>query len=244
MYNEMLINGRDIGLYGARLLTFSVGATSFTKETITSYSPLFPSVLSSTYSTRPLSVTLVFRPAPSGSSSKGMSVRERLVRSTENISRFESLILNNDSIEIKLPDGFSYCCVCKSIGTPVFDSSGEQEIVYTFDSIRHTACETFKLTGHTTTVMCRSTCPTPFVLKFTVPEALTSIRIAGILIKNVNANDEIVIDSQNRVVTQNGINKFADTDLLEFPLLKPGKNSIDSSQLQISGTISYYPIYI
>lgn len=65
-----------------------------------------------------------------------------------------------------------------------------------------------------------------------------------IIIKNLHANKKIIIDGKEETVTEEGINKFEDTDFWEFPFLMSGTNTITLSKNSCNVTIKYEPRYI
>lgn len=68
--------------------------------------------------------------------------------------------------------------------------------------------------------------------------------LEDILIKNLTKGNKVVIDGENGTVTEGSSNKFADTELWEFPSLLPGNNEITFSNTQSNITIKYKPRYI
>ena len=65
-----------------------------------------------------------------------------------------------------------------------------------------------------------------------------------ITIKNLHANKKIIINGKEGTVTEEGINKFKDTDFWEFPFLMPGTNTITLSKNSCDVTIRYEPRYL
>lgn len=65
-----------------------------------------------------------------------------------------------------------------------------------------------------------------------------------ITIKNIKANKKVIINGVEGTVTLDGSNKFADTDMWDFPFLKPGNNTIKFSKNNCNITIKYKPIYL
>ncbi len=67
-----------------------------------------------------------------------------------------------------------------------------------------------------------------------------------ILIKNLTSGKKVIIDGENCTVTEDGKNKFADTEMWEFPSLVPGENTLAfvSSSVPCEVTIKYKPRYI
>ena len=242
MKHEMKVNGKSISKYNARLLSFNVSGTERSYSS-SSTRPvlLLPDMYQTSLSPRLLSVTLTFFPRTLGESSRGRSIPEKLHRSTENIVRFESDV-SNRVLEIILPDGYIYKSFLQSAQTPSFDATGEQDVEYIFLAIRQKSPikETIAAGG---VINCISNTNTLCRISFTISGYIPNMTIWGIKIRNIAANTEIVIDSEKGIITANGINKFSDTDLTDFPYLIPGNNVISCSVTGLSVTIDYTPIY-
>lgn len=73
--------------------------------------------------------------------------------------------------------------------------------------------------------------------------AISSMIVNGITVKNLEPNYPFIIDGLSGEVKCNGINRFLDTDLIEFPKVKQGDNVITSSA-NVSIEVSYYPTFI
>ena len=99
--------------------------------------------------------------------------------------------------------------------------------------------------------------PTPCIIEITPQvNVISSLTIKGaarnkitgeledILIKNLTKGNKVVIDGENGTVIEGSSNKFADTELWEFPSLLPGNNEITFSNTQSNITIKYKPRYI
>lgn len=99
---------------------------------------------------------------------------------------------------------------------------------------------------------------TPCIIELTPAGAITSYTIKGaardpvtgeaedIVIKNLAAGKTVVIDGEACKVTENGMNKYGDTEMWEFPSLLPGSNvlTFQSSGAPCDVTIKYKPRYI
>lgn len=241
---EMTIDNHDISVFGARLLNFSVGGSTITRNmSVANNICKIPSVYSSSVGTRQLMITLVFKPHPVGDNAKNTTLMQRYNNSTINVARFEGYLLSHGTVEITLPDGFVYSAICTAVGTAVLDGTGEQEVAYTFTAIRHKPLQTIPLTGATTTVLCEATTPVYCNITLTADQAYNSITLMGITINNINAGDVIAINGWDNLITCNGINKYGDSDLIDFPVLQPGKNIINNTAITAQGSISYYPVY-
>lgn len=239
----MTINGVDISAYNARLQSYSVSGTTITNNLSASSSILTaPTLFSAVPGTRTLSLTLTFYPHYLGDNAKGLSVSDRLAIATENITAFEGLLVGK-VVEIALPDGFIYTAIVNSIAAATFDSSGEHDVTYTFNAVRHAKpiSEIIKANSY---MICKSNTATLPIITAVYASAAADVTLHGIKIKNITANTTIVIDSVSGKITANGKNKFGDSDLIDFPILQPGKNQITSSVSDVSITVSYTPIYI
>lgn len=86
---------------------------------------------------------------------------------------------------------------------------------------------------------------TPSGVRFeiTPSKKLTSFTIAGITCKDLAANETFVIDGIAGKVFSNEDNRFADTDLTEFPAIQPGNNPITMSA-PAKVTVSFYPLFL
>lgn len=99
------------------------------------------------------------------------------------------------------------------------------------------------------TIDVKGTLKTPCILEITPSADLIDITINGlandpITIKNLHANKKIIIDGKEGTVTEEGINKFKDTDFWEFPFLMPGTNAITLSKNSCDVVIKYEPRYL
>ena len=243
MLNEMTINGIDVSAYNARLQSYSISGTTVTNNLSASRSILTaPTLFSAVPGTRTLSLTLTFYPHYLGDNSKGLSVSDRLAIATENITAFEGLLVGK-VVEIALPDGFIYTAIVNSIAAATFDSSGEHDVTYTFNAVRHAKpiSEIIKANSY---MICKSNTATLPIITAVYANTKSEVTLQGVTIKNIAVGTKIVIDSVLGLITADGKNKFGDSDLIDFPVLQPGENQITSSVSDVRITVSYTPIYI
>ena len=99
---------------------------------------------------------------------------------------------------------------------------------------------------------------TPCIIELIPSGAITRYTIKGaarnpitgeeedIAIKNLSAGKKVIIDGEACTVTENGENKYKDTEMWEFPTLLPGANALTftSSSVPCNVTIKYKPRYI
>lgn len=90
---------------------------------------------------------------------------------------------------------------------------------------------------------------TPAIIEITPSIGVVDLKINGlgddpITIKNLEINKKIIINGDEGTVLQEGINKFNDIDMWEFPILYPGRRNITLSKNNCDVTIKYNPRYI
>lgn len=90
---------------------------------------------------------------------------------------------------------------------------------------------------------------TPAIVEITPTTALADITLEGladdpIRIENLTANKTVILDGELQKVTVDGVNKYGDTDMWDFPRLKPGSNTIKVDKNNCDIKIKYKPRYI
>ena len=217
------INNIDIKNYGARLLSYSVGAMESKLSYFVGKNTLYPLITNTEIKPRPLSFTLVF---------KGKSRFEVIT----NISNFAALLLKK--CEIYLPDEYYYTCVMTSISEVTEVVATEHMVTYQFDAIRHLPLESETLTK-SGIFICRSNVQTECI--YEVITSQETVTVNDITIRN--AKGTTIIDGMKKTVTKNGENVYKNTDLISFPVLQSGVNRINISD-NTRVKISYYPTFI
>jgi len=101
----------------------------------------------------------------------------------------------------------------------------------------------------TKTINVSSNTETPAIVEVTPSIDIIDLTINGIAddpitIKNLKGSKKVLIDGEECKVTVDGVNKFGDTDMWEFPRLKPGANTITVSRNIIDINIKYKPRFI
>lgn len=87
------------------------------------------------------------------------------------------------------------------------------------------------------------------IVTITTPVDTISITLTGlgadpITIRSLKANMPVTLNGEDYTVLQNNINKFNEVDLLNFPVLKPGSNTITVDSANCAITIKYKPRYV
>lgn len=240
---EMTVNNIDIANYSARLLSYSVSGTTLTNNVSANTNLVkMPAMYSVDYGVRTLTVTLTFSPHLDGCSSKGTNITDRYAIATDNITKFEAEIIGK-TVEIALPDGYIYTSIVTSISAATFDSSGEHDVTYTFNSVRHKPTVTANVAPNGK-IYCKSTTPCKYKLIVTLPEQSLLITVCGIIVINIAANTPLVIDGELGLITLGGVNKYLDSTLIEFPILYPGENIITCSNSQAKIQVVYTPVFV
>ena len=239
---EMTINGVDVGTFNARIQNYTVSGTTVTNNTSTaSELVVMPDLYYSTFGPRTLTITLTFFPRMAGSDSRNTGIPERLHRATNNMIRFESLIVGK-VVEIFLPDGFYYTALCESLPAADFDSTGEHDVTYTFLAIRHLKQKTERVSPGGK-IKCLSNTATKFILTASFSQAHENVILQGVIVNTIPANAVVIIDSVNGLITCNGTNKFLDTEFNDFPILTPGNNIISCSAPEAQLQVTYTPVF-
>lgn len=240
---EMTVNNIDISNYSARLLSYSVSGTTLTNNVSANNDLVkMPALYSTEYGTRTLTVTLTFFPRLDGCSSKSTDIIDRYTVATDNIAKFEAEIIGK-TVEIALPDGYIYTSIVTSISAATFDSSGEHDVTYTFNAVRHKPTVTANVAPNGK-VYCQSTTPCKYKLIVTLPEQSSLITVCGIVVINIAANTPLVIDGELGLITLGGVNKYLDSTLIEFPVLYPGENIITCTNSQAKIQVVYTPVFV
>lgn len=232
----MRINGLDIKKYGAKQLTVDISTSSISNNSEYNINALLPMFLDGNISFKNIDVCLLF---------KGNSRDEIL----ENISNLVSKLLGEVTLNL---DGYTnlFNVVLKDSKTEKTKSKYTYKKVLNFigyeykeqiiEEVNRVTSKTLNITGNLIT---------PAIVEVTPTTDLVDIRIEGladdpIIIKNLTANKKVVIDGELQKVTIDGINKYGDTDMWDFPRLNPGTNTITVSRNSCDIKIKYKPRYI
>ena len=87
------------------------------------------------------------------------------------------------------------------------------------------------------------TTPSGCILTITPPNDEETFEVMGVTIKDLHAGQPFVVDGIGYTVTENSLNRFADTDMTAFPQIKPGRNTITMSK-PMPVTVEFYPTYL
>ena len=223
----MKINGTDIAAFGAKLLQYTVTPAAVENRYTLGYNSAFFTLMDTEIKTKTLTVTL------------------HVAGDTlEHTSRNSTLLLASlyQESELEMPDGFMYRCVCTACSSSrIMDTL--HEVVVTCEAVQHLALVTVPLSAGNNVVHCTSTLPTEYTLAVTPAADAESCTVAGITVRQLTAGKAVVIDGMRKTVTQEGANKFMDTDLTAFPRLVPGDNTVAVSG-NVDVVLTYYPTFL
>lgn len=121
-----------------------------------------------------------------------------------------------------------------------------QIITFVFQSLRRRSLQTQRLDNGTGTLTYNGNVPSRMSIRIQPlmndPNYRLTINGTTITI-NAVINRHIVIDGiTGRVVDQNGVNRFSDTDLIVFPMAQIGTNTFSSSRPFILD-VSWHPVF-
>lgn len=219
----MLVNNQPLSDFRAELLDYSIDACDYDNGYILPPSSMIPVRLTPQIGLRSLKLTFDF---------EGANTHEIAI----NISRMTALL--QSEAELFLPDGFWYTCVYQNASAPKEVAPWIRQVKFTLVGYRHGSMKHHKLTK-TESIYVIGTYRTPAVIRISDSDA--EVTVKGITVSNVSGIIEI--NGLKKTVTENGKNKFGDTNLIEFPMLELGYNEI-SIVGKATIEISYYPIYL
>lgn len=122
----------------------------------------------------------------------------------------------------------------------------ESEVTVTIDDA---SSKTVDVAGNLETPCIIELVPSGAITKYTIKGAARD-PITGeaedIVVNNLSAGKKVVIDGETCTVTEDGANKYDETEMWEFPTLLPGANALTftSSSVPCDVTIKYKPRYI
>ena len=227
------INGINARNLGATLVDYKIYACSYDDNYFLPDKSIMPVALKTQVGLRKIVLTFDMI----GPSDYGITVA---------ISNLTVLLMSGT--EIRLPDDFLYTCVYSKAGEPEVKAPWIKRVKYELYGYRHSDLKSVVVTDGmklevsdpdiTFTYGDVMKVPVRYIIE---PGTDTVVSVNGITVKNVTST--VIIDGFTSKVTMDGINKFGDTDIVEFPKLQVGENL-----MHITGdatvTAEYYIIYV
>lgn len=231
----MLINNIDISTFKATQLTVDIQTSKLENGTEWIKGKLAPTFDVNYIGFKTIKIELCF---------EGTSRENVLI----NISNLMSIFL--DEVVLKL-DGYSknYRCILmenetiKTVSSNVYKKtltfSGYEFGEDLFESMNNMFSKTINVQGNI---------ETPAIVGIKVSIDTASVTVTGFgedfIVKNLKANTPVILNGEECIITQNGYNKFGDSEIWEFPKLQPGNNTITIDNNISELVIGYTPKYI
>lgn len=231
----MLINSIDISKYNARVLDVNIQSSSISNlSDLDIKNKLLPLFLKSKVALNNITVTLLIN---------SLDKRQYYLD--------KSNLLSNmlDSFDIYFKDrNLKFKCVLvnQADQPSLRQIRGRLQLTFIGYNLENEVVETInRVTSKTIDVT--GNIKVPIKLEITPVIDMIDLKIIGLsddplIVKNLKSNKKIIISEGT--VTQDGINKFNDTDMWEFPFLVPGKNYISVNKDTCNITIKYNPRFI
>lgn len=237
----MLIDNIDIKSFGAELLDKKIG----TAETIINHEwpkgAYKPHIFSKENKYIPIQCKFVL---------KATTIQDLEEKTSHFTKKLEECTIKFDDID------FYFSCIMDSkaneyIGTDIQDNLEIESIEIMFFSNYKYKSEIVEVANRVSskTINVPGNLETPAILEITPSIDIIDLIVTGlsdspITVKNLKAGKKVILNGEDSTVLQEGLNKFGDTDLWEFPRLKPGSNTITFSKNNTDINIKYKPRWI
>ncbi|MGY5268762.1 phage distal tail protein [Paraclostridium bifermentans] len=233
----MLINNIDISKYNARVLDVNIQNSSISNLSDSDMkNKLIPLFLKSKISLNNITVTLLIN-----SLDKKQYYLDK--------SNLISIMLEPFDVYFKDRDLKFKCILVNQVNQPSLRQiRGRFQLTFIGYNLENEVIETInRITSKTIDAL--GNYKVPIIIEITPVIDMIDLKITGLsedplVIRNLKGNKTIIIDGIDGTVTQDGINKFEDTDMWEFPFLIPGKNDITLNKDTCNITIKYNPRFI
>lgn len=233
----MLINNIDISKYNARVLDVNIQNSSISNlSNFDIKNKLLPLFLKSKVSLNNITVTLLIN-----SLDKRQYYLDKSNLLSDMLESFD-IYFKDRNLKFK-------CVLVNQADQPSLRQiRGRFQLTFIGYNLENEVIETINRVSYKT-INALGNYTVPITIEITPIIDMIDFKITGLsedplIVKNLKGNKTIIIDGINGTVTQDGINKFDDTDMWEFPFLVPGKNSITLSKDTCNITIKYNPRFL
>ena len=231
----MLVNNIDISIFKAKYLNKDIQTATIVMLSEWLKNSLIPLDLSKQENYKPLKIQLKIKDVDDESCLNNIG---DLIKQFENCTiKFDDLSLYYDctivnkshkrivkgkyTLDIELKSGYAY--------KPTIT-----------EAMNRVTSKTINILGNT---------ETPCIIEITASIDTIDIIVEGfaddpIIIKNLKTNKTVIVDGESQMVTVDGINKYGDTDMWDFPSLKPGNNNLKFSRNNCDIKVKYKPRFI
>lgn len=230
----MLVNDIDISTFHTRLLTKDIqtaGVTTFDDWLRNALNPLY---MGKQEQYKQIKIKLYIKDSDEESALNDIS----------------NLVIQLERCTIKFDDlSFYYdCLIISKIHTRVKTGVYNLEIELKSGYAYKPAITTTMNNMSAALINVEGNLPSPAIITITPNASMPGINIEGftgiIVVANIMQGVPFVIDGEACTVMADGVNRFNDVVMTEFPTLLPGKNPIGLSTSNCLVTISYKPKFI
>lgn len=164
------------------------------------------------------------------------------------ISNFMAEVLKQSKSLIDIDDGYLYHCYFIGSSSPSDEYWNNRYRVELEFLVIQTGMMIQKSLNRLENIVInqgnyRSEC----MYKMIANQDVSSVTVGNVIIRNVKAHEEIVIDGMlKKVYSQNDRNRYSDCQFQDnsFPYLEPGENIIYKDNEDVEVVLYYYPVYI
>ncbi len=238
----MTIDGVDIATYNARQWTVQPGFSSLENKSEWIAGTLSPFMLKSTTGLKSMKVTVTIRG----------STRQEI---WSNAQRLVSSLLEPKEIRL---DGFDHIFFMYLKNASQAERSLNRWHKATLELVGYEYGDEISMVAQAETIVINNmgNLVTPAVIEIVPVIDQVSIAVSGvvrdavsgedkpIIIKELTKGKTIVIDGENGLITEDGINKFPDTEIWDLPSLLPGINTITVNKYVQQMRVKYKPRFI
>lgn len=229
----MFINTIDIKTFNAKQLKVDIQPLKFINKDIWITGSLSPVFFESDLSWKNIEIEL---------SVEGIS-RDVILN---NISKLVSLL--NESVDLHL-DGYSHIYKCKLLDSTIEKTYKEvYKLTLKFQGYEYKNEVSTSINTKTHDIVNEGNLSSVAIIEILstidqIDMVLTGLTKTPITIKNLHANQKIIINGETGSVTEGTLNanKFADVDLWELPKINNGTNHITINRDNVTLTIKYKP---
>ena len=229
---EPMINGQSLFQWRAKTLSYSIAPIGYKNGYVVPAGSIIPVKLKPKLGVRKIILTLDIYG----------DTKEEIA---QNISALTNELLAG--AELFMPDNFYYTVVFDSITAPVEKAPWIEQVKITVSGYKH---------GENVMNTLTKSGSIEVIGDIEAPAILTVVSSSSSATVTINEGSDremdyaitdlagtVIINGISKTVTKDGNNKFADTEMVEFPKLITGKSAI-----KITGSatvhVEYYPMYL
>ena len=165
-------------------------------------------------------------------------------RSGFKMSQFVEQLTDESVIDVE--DGYLYFCYLDSAQEPLITHKGREiyEAEFYLQVEMRSRKQSIKITGNRFFISGNQRTEAIYTI---LPKMnLDAVTIENVTIRSLTAGKRVVIDGKEKSVLEEGANKFGDCELLKFPTLTPGWNTLEISTTaeQAEITCECWPLWL